>query len=41
MLIRPKKWNIIKHKNLLSRIKMGNEILKFQDIKIEKNVFEC
>ena len=29
----------MKHKNLLSCIKMSNEILKFQDIKIEKNVF--
>ena len=31
-----KKWNIIKHKNLLSRIKMGEEILTFGDIEIEK-----
>ena len=31
-----KKWNIIKHKNLLSYIKMGKEILMFQDIEIEK-----
>ena len=29
--------NIIKHKKILSRIKMGKEILKFGDIKIEKN----
>ena len=34
-----KKWNIIKHKNLLSYIKMGKEILMFQDIEIEKNKF--
>ena len=31
--------NIIKHKKILSRIKMGKEILKFGDIKIEKNKF--
>ena len=31
--------NIIKHKKILSRIKMGIEILKFGDIKIEKNKF--
>ena len=28
---------LLKHKNLLSRIKMGKEILTFGDIKIEKN----
>ena len=31
--------NIIKHKKILSHIKMGKEILKFGDIKIEKNKF--
>ena len=31
-----KKWNIIKHKSLLSLIKMGKEILMFGDIEIEK-----
>ena len=31
--------NIIKRKEILSRIKMGKEILKFGDIKIEKNKF--
>ena len=30
-------WNIIQHKNLLSRIKMGKVILTFADIKIEKS----
>ena len=34
-----KKWNIIKHKRLLSRIKMGKEILTFGDIEIEKDIF--
>ena len=33
--------NIIKHKNLLSHIKMGKEILTFGDIEIEKNKFYC
>ena len=37
MLIEPKKWKIIKHKNLLSHIKMDKEILTFGDIEIEKN----
>ena len=32
-----KKPNIIKHKNLLSHVKMGKEILTFGDIEIEKN----
>ena len=32
-----KKWNTIKHKNLLSRIKMDKEIQTFADIEIEKN----
>ena len=31
MLISPKKWNIIKYKNLLSHKKMANEILIFGD----------
>ena len=31
-----RKWKIIKHKNLLSHIKMGKEILTFGDIEIEK-----
>ena len=34
-----KKWNIIKHKTLLSHIKMGIEILTFGDIEVEKNKF--
>ena len=34
-----KKWNIIKHKNLLSLLKMGKEILTFGDIEIAKNKF--
>ena len=38
MMISPKKLNIIKHKNLLSRIKMGKEILTFGDIEIEKKL---
>ena len=29
----------MKHKYLLSRIKMGKEILMFGDIEIEKNIF--
>ena len=29
----------MKHKNLLSHIKMGKEILTFGDIEIEKNKF--
>ena len=32
-----KKQNIIKHKNLLSHIKMGKEILTFGHIEIEKD----
>ena len=36
-----KKWSIIKHKNLLSHIKIGKEILMFGDIEIEKNKFYC
>ena len=31
-----KKWNIIKHKNLLSHIKNSKEILTFGDIEIKK-----
>ena len=31
------KRNIIKHKNLLSYIKMGKEVLTFGDTEIEKN----
>ena len=34
-----KKWNIIKHKNLLSHIKMSKEILMFKDTEIGKNKF--
>ena len=34
-----KRRSTIKHKNLLSRMKMGKEILKFGDIKIRKNEF--
>ena len=34
-----KKWNIVKHKRLLSRIKMGKEILTFADIEIKKDIF--
>ena len=30
------KWNILKHENLLWRIKMGEEILRFDDIEIKK-----
>ena len=37
----PKKWNILKHKNLLSNIKMSKEILTFGDNEIEKNKFYC
>ena len=39
MLIRPKKWNTIKHKNSLSRIKMVKQILTSGDIEITKNKF--
>ena len=39
MLIGLKKAEIIKHKNLLSHIKMGREILTFEYIEIEKNKF--
>ena len=39
MLIWPKKWNIIKRKNLLLRIKIGKEILTFGDIEVEKHKF--
>ena len=35
-----KKWNIIKHKNLLSHIKMAKEIITF-DIEIGKHKFHC
>ena len=31
----------MKHKNLLSRIKIGKEILTFGGIEIEKNKFYC
>ena len=34
-----KKRNIIKHKNLLSHIKMSKKILMFGDIETEKNKF--
>ena len=30
-----KKWNIIKHKSLLSHIKMGKEILMFGNVEID------
>ena len=32
----PKKGNILKHKNLLSHIKMSEEVLTFSDIEIER-----
>ena len=35
----PKKGNIIKHKNLFLYIKMGEKILMFGDIEIEKHKF--
>ena len=34
-----KKWNIIKHKNLWSHIKMNKEILTFGDIDVEEDKF--
>ena len=34
-----KKWNNMKHKNLLSNIKLGKEILTFAYIEIEKKFF--
>ena len=34
-----KKWNIIKHKNLLPHIKMDKKIIMFSDIEIEKHKF--
>ena len=34
-----KKQNIIKHKNLLSHIKIAKEIITFDDIEIEKHKF--
>ena len=34
-----KKWNIIKHKNLWSHIKMSKEILTFGDIDVEEDKF--
>ena len=36
-----KKWNIIKHKNLSSHIKLGKEMLMFGNIEIEKSKFYC
>ena len=36
-----KKRNILKHKNLLSHIRMSKEVLTFSDIEIEKNKFYC
>ena len=36
MLIWPKKQNLAEHKNLLSDIKMGKEILTFGHIEIKK-----
>ena len=37
MLIWPKKQNIVKHKHLLSHIKMGKEILTFGNTEVEKS----
>ena len=34
-----KKWNIMKHKKLLSHIKKGEEIITFRDIETEKHKF--
>ena len=34
-----RKQNIMKHKNLLSHIRMGKEILKFDEPQIEKDTF--
>ena len=39
MLIWPKKQNLAEHKNLLSDIKMGKEILTFGHIEIKKKNF--
>ena len=39
MLIWLKKQNHIKHKSLLSRMKMGKEIITFGDIRIRKHKF--
>ena len=36
-----KSRNIIKHKNLFSRIKIAEEILTFDNIEIEKSNFYC
>ena len=36
-----KKWDIIKHKNLLSHIKMDKEILTVGDTEIKKHKFCC
>ena len=35
-----KSWALLKHKKLLSQIKMGKEILTFGNIEIEKNKFD-
>ena len=34
-----KKWNIVKHENLWSRINVGKEILMLGNIEIEKHKF--
>ena len=34
-----KKWNIIKHKSLLSHTKMGKEIIMFGDTEVQKYKF--
>ena len=36
-----KKQNVIKHKNLVSHIKMGKSILTFSDTEIKKHKFYC
>ena len=38
-MIWPKKGNILKHKKLLSHIKMSEEVVTFSDIEIEKNIY--
>ena len=36
-----KKQNIIKHRNLLSHIKMNKETLRFASTEMKKNIFYC
>ena len=36
-----KKQNIIKHRNLLSHIKVNKEILRFVSTEIKKKIFYC